>query len=126
MCIGPTVPAMPPLRFRAWHKNTKTMFHHVLAIEWDTDDPTRMHQVHTYPIRILPASEVALMQATGIKDRRGQEMYEGDVIEMEWSKADKGLYPVEWRDGGFEFYPATRFNPDGDVENIATVVGNIY
>jgi hypothetical protein len=62
---------------------------------------------------VLPKLGVVVMPSTGLKDRNEKAIFEGDVIEMEWSKTDRGRYPVTWVDGGFEYYPAVRFNPDG-------------
>lgn len=72
-------------KFRAWDKETKTMIevssinfeeHLILGGYWEFGQ--------TEPIKF---DEVILMQSTGLKDKNGQEIFEGDIVNYRGRKA---------------------------------------
>jgi hypothetical protein len=99
---------MRPIKFRIWDKKLKMMI----------------------PIRELKFREDGkgykyLMQYTGLKDKNGKEIYEGDIIDF------AGLKPIEI------IYEETRFRTkmynsepinltNKGCEEFAEVIGNIY
>ena len=109
---------MREIKFRAWDKRFNQMADvHAIAL----------HQniliLSTRSDRDTPFSEVNLMQFTGLKDKNGKEIYEGDIFENH--QADINI--VNWFGGSwcYENYHAGALPlwPDNET---CEVLGNIY
>lgn len=96
------------IKFRAWHKDANKMYE-VLILGDDYIEAKCTNQPMLF-------EHVELMQYTGLKDKNGVEIYEGDVIEIEAKSNGIFKNKVELYHGVFGFFNATCRcvkNPDG-------------
>lgn len=99
------------IKFRAWHKNLKKMFKiGQITLEkgtWNYEPNDRDFIGMSIPYQ----PSFILMQYTGLHDKNGKEIYEGDIIEFSYdiftgnfdTKVGKGT--VEFINGAFYIKP---------------------
>ena len=100
---------MRTIKFRAWKQSQKTMFYPKKTIH-----PIDLPQV------MLEKENDILMQFTGLKDKNGKEIYEGDIVEYETFDTIIGV--VEWCAGSY-LLNGEEMYLDKDIYKI---IGNIY
>ena len=114
---------MREIKFRAFHKKYK-----VLLPVWFIDFEFQIIQIWTETEAWDSFNDVELMQYTGLKDKNGKEIYEGDIIDgenighmvVEWSECRQAFVNIkdEVLDG---FYIQTY-----KLNKYFKVIGNIY
>ena len=121
---------MREIKFRAWDTHFKEMIY-PNHDSWSDVFWCNNEKVHAgYPNEELGGDwiEMPIMQYTGLKDRNGKEIYEGDIVRSGGSTS--GI--VEFYRGAFN---AHYFGESGDIQeewedplhmHILEVIGNIY
>lgn len=112
---------MREIKFRAWTEPENKMF------SWNNLLNMNLHNALTIPEQC----GLILMQYTGLKDKNGKEIYEGDIVKIDNNvKAIKAQ--VEYSET-FAQYIITHTGdivseaePLGDYDEIIEVIGNIY
>lgn len=111
---------MREIKFRAWDKSCDKMYCS------DAYDRLKDFFRHYEFIKSKYPDLVELMQYTGLKDKNGVEIYEGDIVEIEMTRS----FVVCWNTAaGFRF---NSYMPNGLIDNlweaskIGEVIGNVY
>lgn len=113
---------MREIKFRAWDKNTDTLVN-VKTLDIDNNG---VGCVVDFDGINLDRSECELMQYTGLKDKNGVEIYEGDVVKITDCKyGNKFRGEISFKNGSYvvESNIATHYR---FIDYHIEVIGNIY
>ena len=127
------------IKFRAWDKTESKMLHSITQIWWyEGGDISRLtYKKATQKGDWIPywkdfrPGKVILMQYTGLKDKNGKEIYEGDVItrliEPTLGRNYNEVIVIEWEICEDDEYGNHRsgFDISGHSE-LFEILGNIY
>ncbi len=139
------------IKFRAWDRRINVMYPFVI-LGWNGNIEARLDQKDVSSMNDIRLEHkdggfddydggIEVMQYTGLKDRNGVEIYEGDVVKIhnfpnDFKRGepdfDWRIFEVQWNQTNYAFNnsviysPFSRYNgktlEDYDIE----VIGNIY
>lgn len=96
-------------KFRVWDKESQK-YHNGM-------------EVFDYMRGVLSHDKYVMEQCTGLKDKNGKRIYEGDIIEDDNTKNDTGV--VVWNRAGFKV-KMYRYNQIVNIKKNIRVIGNIH
>lgn len=143
---------MKEIKFRAWDEKDKIMwepqtFRDLIIGGWELETKYQESSLPQKDYVMFAHDDTIWMQSTGLRDRLGKDIYEGDILcvidedgKLSYSVCEYGIHRREMASGwtvdipgfsfvkkdGFKSFPIVKNYAGGHDLEILEVAGNIY
>ena len=107
-------------RYRAWDKENKKMID-VDILNWNNGEVDFIGDGITF---ILKANDIELMQSTGLTDKNGKEIFEGDIIAINLEGIETPITAKVFQNRKIGILMFHAFEDNEDVPMVELLEGN--
>lgn len=114
------------IKFRAWNEGKMVDLLAITPLALDANMNTQLALKGMSGLFLPFGGSIELMQFTGLKDKNGKEIYEGDIVSHSMNDYTIPLSVVSFKDGMFVFSDDEDTTELIESLDYCEVIGNIY